>query len=160
MAVAILLLVAGFRMPGYIASAMAVPLFKHQGFTNTDIATVTKVFGFWIALRGTFMAGWLIPRIGMMSSLIIGTVAGSASRSRFLPRMAEMAATRRRRAHQPARSHRLEIHVRHQRRQGEGREVVQTRDLGQHPSGPQEGVETGRKGDIGGVRRHVARAGR
>ena len=50
MAVAILLLVAGFRMPGYIASAMAVPLFKHQGFTNTDIATVTKVFGFWIAL--------------------------------------------------------------------------------------------------------------
>jgi MFS family permease len=66
-------------MPGYIASAMAVPLFKHQGFTNTDIATVTKVFGFWIALGGTFMAGWLIPRIGMMSSLIIGTVAGSAS---------------------------------------------------------------------------------
>ena len=37
---------------------------------------------------------------------------------------------RRRRAHQPARSHRLEIHVRHERRQGEGREVVQTRDLG------------------------------
>ena len=70
MAVAILLLVAGFRMPGYIASAMAVPLFKHQGFTNTDIATVTKVFGFWIALGGTFMAGWLIPRIGMMSSLL------------------------------------------------------------------------------------------
>jgi hypothetical protein len=47
----------------YIASAMAVPLFKHQGFTKTDIATVTKVFGFWIALGGTFMAGWLIPRI-------------------------------------------------------------------------------------------------
>jgi len=79
MAVAILLLVAGFRMPGYIASAMAVPLFKHQGFTNTDIATVTKVFGFWIALGGAFAAGWLIPRIGMMSSLLIGTLAGSAS---------------------------------------------------------------------------------
>jgi MFS transporter, PAT family, beta-lactamase induction signal transducer AmpG len=79
MAVAILLLVAGFRMPGYISSAMAVPLFKHQGFSNTDIATVTKVFGFWIALGGTFLAGWLIPRIGMMSSLLIGTIAGSAS---------------------------------------------------------------------------------
>jgi hypothetical protein len=37
MAVAILLLVAGFRMPGYIASAMAVPLFKHQGFTSNRI---------------------------------------------------------------------------------------------------------------------------
>ena len=75
----ILLLVAGFRMPGYVAGAMAVPLFKHQGFTNTDIATVTKLFGFWIALAGTFAAGALIPRIGMLPSLLIGTVAGSAS---------------------------------------------------------------------------------
>jgi PAT family beta-lactamase induction signal transducer AmpG len=75
----ILLLVAGFRMPGYIASAMAVPLFKHQGFSNTDIATVTKLFGFWIALGGTFTAGALIPRIGMLPSLLIGTVAGSTS---------------------------------------------------------------------------------
>src|ERR1700761_93163 len=83
MSAAILLLVAGFRMPGYISSAMAVPLFKHQGFSNTDIATVTKVFGFWIALGGTFLAGWLIPRIGMMSSLLIGTVAGSASHLAF-----------------------------------------------------------------------------
>jgi MFS transporter, PAT family, beta-lactamase induction signal transducer AmpG len=82
MAVAILLLVAGFRMPGYIASAMAVPLFKHQGFTNTDIATVTKVVGFWIALGGTFMAGWLIPRIGMMSPYRHGRGLGLASRAR------------------------------------------------------------------------------
>jgi PAT family beta-lactamase induction signal transducer AmpG len=79
MAPAILLLVAGFRMPGYIANAMAVPLFKHQGFSNTDIATVTKLFGFWIGLGGTFLAGALIPRIGMLPSLLIGTVAGSAS---------------------------------------------------------------------------------
>ena len=75
----ILLLVAGFRMPGYVASAMAVPLFKHQGFSNTDIATVTKLFGFWIALGGTFAAGALIPRLGMLPSLLIGTVAGSTS---------------------------------------------------------------------------------
>jgi MFS transporter, PAT family, beta-lactamase induction signal transducer AmpG len=75
----ILMLVAGFRMPGYVASAMAIPLFKHQGFSNTDIATVTKLFGFWIALGGTFAAGALIPRIGMLPSLLIGTVAGSAS---------------------------------------------------------------------------------
>jgi PAT family beta-lactamase induction signal transducer AmpG len=66
-------------MPGYIASAMAVPLFKHQGFSNTDIATVTKLFGFWIALGGTFAAGALIPRIGMLPSLLVGTVAGSTS---------------------------------------------------------------------------------
>ena len=79
MAVPILLLVAGFRMPGYIASAMAVPLFKSLHFSNTDIATVTKLFGFWLALGATFLGGWLVPRIGMMPSLLAGTVAGSAS---------------------------------------------------------------------------------
>ncbi|GJE38210.1 AmpG family muropeptide MFS transporter [Methylobacterium persicinum] len=79
LAVPVLLLVAGFRMPGYVSSAMAIPLFKHLGYSNTDIATVTKLFGFWIALGGTFLASAIIPRIGMMASLLFGTVAASAS---------------------------------------------------------------------------------
>ena len=79
MALPILLLVAGFRMPGYVSSAMAVPLFKSLHYSNTDIATVTKLFGFWIALGGTFLGSFLVPRIGMMASLLVGTVAGSAS---------------------------------------------------------------------------------
>jgi len=79
----ILLLVAGFRMPGYVAGVMAVPLFKVQGFSNTDIATVTKLFGFWMALGGTVLAGWLIPRIGMLPCLLIGTVAASAGQLSF-----------------------------------------------------------------------------
>lgn len=79
LAVPVLLLVAGFRMPGYVSNAMAIPLFKHLGYSNTDIATVTKLFGFWIALAGTFLASAVIQRIGMMASLLIGTVAASAS---------------------------------------------------------------------------------
>src|SRR3954464_906578 len=46
-------------------------------------------------------------------------------------------------------------YVRPQRRPEEGREVVQTRDLGQYPSDLQAGVEIGGSGDIGGIRRHV-----
>ena len=79
MALPILLLVAGFRMPGYVSSAMAFPLFKHLHYSNTDIATVTKLFGFWVALAATFFGGWMVSRVGMMASLLIGTVAGSAS---------------------------------------------------------------------------------
>ena len=79
MAVPILLLVAGFRMPGYVSSAMAVPLFKHLHYSNTDIAEVTKLFGFWVAIAATFLGGFLVPRIGMMASLLVGTLAGSAS---------------------------------------------------------------------------------
>ncbi len=79
LAVPVLVMVAGFRMPGYVSSAMALPLFKSLHYSNTDIATVTKLFGFWVALGGTFLASYVVPRIGMMASLIVGTVFGSAS---------------------------------------------------------------------------------
>jgi PAT family beta-lactamase induction signal transducer AmpG len=79
MSIAVLLLVAGFRMPGYVSNAMAIPLFKSLGFSEADIATVTKVFGFWIALAATFFAAVVVRKLGMMKSLLIGTVAGSAS---------------------------------------------------------------------------------
>ncbi len=79
LAIPILLMVAGFRMPGYVSSAMAIPLFKTLHYSNTDIATVTKLFGFWVALAGTFLASYMVPRIGIMASLLVGTVAGSAS---------------------------------------------------------------------------------
>ena len=79
MALMILILIAGFRMPGYISNAMAVPLFKSLHYSDTDIATVTKLFGFWVGLGGPFFASFVMPRFGMMASLLIGTVAGSAS---------------------------------------------------------------------------------
>ena len=79
MALLILILVAGFRMPGYISNAMAVPLFKSLHYSDTDIATVTKVFGFGVGLAGTFFASFVMPRLGMMASLMVGTVSGSAS---------------------------------------------------------------------------------
>ena len=78
-ALPVLLLIAGFRMPGYLTSAMAMPLFKSLHISGTDIATVTKLFGFWIALAGTFFATWVVRRMGLMTTLLIGTVAGSAS---------------------------------------------------------------------------------
>ena len=78
-AIAILLLIAGFRMPGYLSSAMSVPLFKSLHISDTDIATVTKLFGFWIALGGTFLASYIVRKVGLVASLLVGTVVGSAS---------------------------------------------------------------------------------
>jgi len=75
----VLLLVAGFRMPGYISSAMAMPLFKSLHYSNSDIATATKLFGFWVALGGTFFASFVIKRLGLMPTLLLGTIFASAS---------------------------------------------------------------------------------
>ena len=79
LAVPVLLMVAGFRMPGYVSSAMEVPLFKALHYSNSDIATVTKLFGFGVGVAGTFAASWVVPRLGLMTSLLAGTVFGSAS---------------------------------------------------------------------------------
>jgi PAT family beta-lactamase induction signal transducer AmpG len=79
LALPIFLMIAGFRLPGYISSAMAMPLFKSLHYSDTEIATVTKLFGFWIALAATFFSAYIIRRIGLMPSLLVGTVAGSAA---------------------------------------------------------------------------------
>ena len=79
LALPVLIMVAGFRMPGYVSNAMAVPLFKTLHYSNTDIATVTKIFGFGVGLGGTLLGTYIVPRIGIMASLLVGTVAGSSS---------------------------------------------------------------------------------
>src|SRR5580704_4035354 len=73
-AVPVLLLIAGFRMPGYLSSAMSVPLFKSLHISDTDIAAATKIFGFWIALGGTFLASYVVRTVGLVTSLLVGTV--------------------------------------------------------------------------------------
>ena len=56
-----------------------MPLFKSLDYSDTEIATVTKLFGFWVALGATFFSTYIIRRIGIMPSLLLGTIAGSAS---------------------------------------------------------------------------------
>jgi len=48
-------------------------------YSDSDIATVTKIFGFGVALAGVVFSSWLVRRIGLMNSLLLGTVTGSAS---------------------------------------------------------------------------------
>lgn len=79
LAAPILIMIAGFRMPGYLSGAMAMPLFKSLQYSDSQIATVTKVYGFGLALAATFFASYVVRRIGMLRSLLAGTVAGSAS---------------------------------------------------------------------------------
>lgn len=75
----ILIMIAGFRMPGYVSTAMANPLFVTLHYSDVDIATVVKVYGFWLGLGATFLGGWLIPRVGIMPTLLFGTGFGSAA---------------------------------------------------------------------------------
>ena len=77
--VAILLLVALYRLPDFLTGVMANPLYITLGFQKSDIATITKLWGIWIGIGGAFMGGIAIARIGLLPSLLIGGIAASAS---------------------------------------------------------------------------------
>jgi PAT family beta-lactamase induction signal transducer AmpG len=75
----ILLLVAFYRLPDFVSGVMANPLYIDLGFTKSDIATVSKLYGVWIGIAGAFAGGWLAQKWGLMPTLLIGGAAASSS---------------------------------------------------------------------------------
>ena len=78
-AVLFLCLLAIYRLPDFVSGVMANPLYIDLGFSKADIATVTKLFGFWVGLGGISAGGLAVTRFGLMPSLLIGGIAASAS---------------------------------------------------------------------------------
>ena len=54
--------------------SMVNPFYIDRGFTLTEIATVVKLVGPVMALIGVVLAGVLIARLGMLRSLLLGSV--------------------------------------------------------------------------------------
>lgn len=79
----ILTLVMLFRLPDFVAGVMANPLYIDMGFTKTDIAWVSKIFGVWVGIAGAFAAGLLLPRIGLKAALVFGAAASAGSNVMF-----------------------------------------------------------------------------
>jgi PAT family beta-lactamase induction signal transducer AmpG len=74
-----LLLLAIYRLPDFLSGVMANPLYIDLGFSKTDIANITKVFGFAVGLTGIFAGGWSASRFGLMPTLLVGGAAAAAS---------------------------------------------------------------------------------
>ncbi|MDQ4060654.1 MAG: MFS transporter, partial [Pseudomonadota bacterium] len=79
----ILLLVSLYRMPDFVAGIMANPLYIDLGFTKSDIASVSKLYGVVVGIVGAFVGGLAIVRLGLRASLLIGAVAGAGSNLLF-----------------------------------------------------------------------------
>ncbi|MDQ0467878.1 AmpG family muropeptide MFS transporter [Labrys wisconsinensis] len=77
--VPILLLVAIYRLPDFVSGVMANPLYIDLGFSKSDIATVSKLYGVWVGLIGAFAGGIAVARLGLMPSLLFGGIAAAAS---------------------------------------------------------------------------------
>ena len=77
--IAALLMIGLYRMPDQLANVMSSPLYKDLGFTNVEIANVTKVFGVILSIGGAFLGGFMLTRLSLRTVLIIGIVASAAT---------------------------------------------------------------------------------
>ncbi|MEJ8566975.1 AmpG family muropeptide MFS transporter [Elongatibacter sediminis] len=72
--IAILGLVALYKMSDISMAAMANPLYIDLGFSLSEIASVTKVFGLLMTITGGFVAGVLVARYGIAPMMLVGAL--------------------------------------------------------------------------------------
>lgn len=67
----ILAFVVLYRFPDVFLSVMANVFYKDLGFSNSAIASVSKIFGTGATLVGVFLGGMLVHRMGLLKSLFL-----------------------------------------------------------------------------------------
>ena len=77
--IVILVLVALYRLPDFVAGVMANPLYVDLGFSKAQIATVAKVYGIWIGIVGAFAGGIAVSRFGLFRTMVAGACLSAAS---------------------------------------------------------------------------------
>lgn len=70
----ILALVGLYRLSDITMGIMANPFYVDIGFTKSEVASVTKVFGLIMTIVGTFVGGILVARLGILRPLLLGAV--------------------------------------------------------------------------------------
>lgn len=68
--VVILAFIALFRISDITLGVMANPFYIDMGFSKADIASVTKLYGFWMSVGGALAGGVIVARYGVRAPLI------------------------------------------------------------------------------------------
>ena len=74
MAIVILLLIGCYRLSDITMGVMANPFYLDKGFNLTDIANVTKIFGFFMTIFGAGLGGIFVIRYGIIRPLLAGAI--------------------------------------------------------------------------------------
>lgn len=85
LAIVILALVAVYRVSDIAMGVMANPFYLNfMGFSKTEVADVTKVFGFLMTILGSLVGGVLVVRYGVRKILLAGAVLTAATNLLFV----------------------------------------------------------------------------
>lgn len=82
-ALLILALIACYRVSDVVMGVMANPFYVDMGFSKSQIATVTKVYGVLMTLVGAALGGLLVSRFGTLRILMLGAVLAATTNLMF-----------------------------------------------------------------------------
>jgi PAT family beta-lactamase induction signal transducer AmpG len=83
LAVLTLIFIGVYRLTEFTMGSMVNPFYIDRGFTLIEIAKVVKLYGLAMSLIGVLLAGVLINRLGLLRSLVLGSVLVIASNLGF-----------------------------------------------------------------------------
>jgi PAT family beta-lactamase induction signal transducer AmpG len=69
-AIIILAFILLYKLGDAYAGVMAYPFYYEMGFTKSEVATVSKIFGVIATVVGVFIGGLIVKRYGIMKSLV------------------------------------------------------------------------------------------
>ena len=82
-AVLILTLIATYRISDVVMGVMSNPFYVDMGYTKSEVATVSKVYGVIMTIVGAFLGGILTMRFGVMRILFAGALLSAATNILF-----------------------------------------------------------------------------
>ncbi len=85
LAILILVMVAVYRISDIAMGVMANPFYlDFMGFSKTQVADVTKIFGFFMTITGSLVGGVLVVRYGVRRILLAGAIMTAATNLLFV----------------------------------------------------------------------------
>ena len=84
LAILVLLLVGAYKLSDITMGAMAGPFYLDLGFSKTEIANITKVFGFFMTIAGASLGGILVVRFGILRPLLAGAILVASTNLLFV----------------------------------------------------------------------------
>lgn len=73
-----------FKFPDQVIGVMSGPFYLDSGFTKSDIATVSKLFGIWMGIGGAFAGGIAVAAFGYRRMLLVASLGVALSNLAFL----------------------------------------------------------------------------
>ncbi len=81
---ALLLFVGLFKFPDQVIGVMAGPFYLDSGYSKSDIATVSKLYGIWMGIGGAFLGGVCVAAFGFRRMLFVAAIGVALSNLAFL----------------------------------------------------------------------------